>query len=381
MTIRDAVHLALGSLRAGKLRTFLTVLGMGVGVGAVLTVLTLGAAGEVRVEEEIDRLGVDKVWLHARSVEAPLTAQQAKTASRASGAPACAAAYTGSAVMLGGKTMLAQIAGYCSGFEAVHAPHLVSGRLLTPREYSLGSAVALVDQALAEEMGGDVIGQRITVGARKMRVVGVVDALATQAMSGVSGMVILPLKTLQDTFPVEVSEITLRVGRNQSAEKLGALALLAIDGGRDAYSATTLEEEIDAAKSVVRIFVMVLTCVAAVCMICGAIGVMNILLVSVRERQREIGLMKAIGSSSGQIAALFLLEAVAYALLGGLAGLIMGAVLNHVCGNWIGLQASLTPQTTAPTLLAACLIGLLFGVMPALRAAKLPPVTALRREN
>ena len=96
MTIRDAVHLALGSLRAGKLRTFLTVLGMGVGVGAVLTVLTLGAAGEIRVEEEIDRLGVDKVWLHARSVEAPLTAQQAKTASRASGAPACAGAYTGS---------------------------------------------------------------------------------------------------------------------------------------------------------------------------------------------------------------------------------------------------------------------------------------------
>ena len=139
-------------------------------------------------------------------------------------------------------------------------------------------------------------------------------------------------------------------------------------------------EEIDAAKSVIRIFVMVLACVAAVCMLSGGIGVMNILLVSVRERRLlEIGVLKAVGGTSAQVCLIFLMEAASYALLGGVAGVALGDGMVRLFSGWIGFAASLEWNTILPTLAAATL-GVGFGVAPALRAAQLLPVDALRQE-
>ena len=154
-------------------------------------------------------------------------------------------------------------------------------------------------------------------------------------------------------------------------------AVTALGGG---YQASTLQAEIDAARSVVRIFVMVLTCVAAVCMLTGGIGVMNILLVSVRERRREIGLIKAIGGTGTQVGLLFLLEAVCYALLGGILGILLGMVMIRLFGAWIGLDAVLSAQMALPAVGIAALLGVIFGVAPALRAAGMLPVDALKSD-
>ena len=125
---------------------------------------------------------------------------------------------------------------------------------------------------------------------------------------------------------------------------------------------------------------MVLACVAAVCMLTGGIGVMNILLVSVRERRREIGLIKAIGGTSRQVGLLFLLEAVCYALLGGLLGVAMGMAMVRLFGSMIGLDAVLDAQTAVPAVLIAGALGIVFGVAPALRAAGMVPVDALKTD-
>ena len=161
------------------------------------------------------------------------------------------------------------------------------------------------------------------------------------------------------------------------AADVSRLALAALGEG---FSAETLENEIDAARQIVRIFVMVLACVAAVCVLTGGIGVMNVLLVSVRERRREIGLLKALGATSAQVGLIFLLEAAAYALLGGLLGTLLGAGMIRLFGGWVGLTAQLTPAETLLTLLAAALLGMGFGVTPAIRAAGLEVVDALRSE-
>jgi len=379
MTLRDAVALAAGNLRLSPLRTILTILGLGVGIGAILTVMTLGGAGEDRVEDEISRLGVDKVWIHAEEPDVPLSNKDGEKVMAAAQVPACAGAYTACAVSHGQEALLAQVCGYDAGLEQVHHPALMEGRLFTSREYSQGAAVALVDQTLAQALGEEIIGCRVDVGSRKVRVVGVIDGMATQVMSGMSGMLVLPLETFLDTWNVQVSEVTVGVPRGMQAGEVAREAVAALSGA-GSFRATTLEEEIDAAKAVVRIFVMVLACVAAVCMLNGAIGVMNILLVSVRERQREIGLLKAIGASGGQIALLFLLEAAGYALLGGAAGLLLGAVMTQACAWWIGLSASLRGGTVLPAMAGAAALGLAFGTLPALRAARMEPVEALRRE-
>ena len=380
MKLMDAAGLSADNLRKNPVRTLLTILGLGVGIGAVLTVLTLGSAGEEQVENEIARLGVDKVWITPRDEVGGLDAQSGEKAAAATGSSACAGAYTLSVVSLGEHAVPAQVAGFDEGMEAVHDPVLRRGRLFTAREYR-GEPVALVDSVLEEALGGDVVGRRVDAGSRRVRVVGVVEGLQGSVAGASNGMLILPLVTFLDTYAAcGVSEVTVGVPRGGRAEAVGEAAVAALAGGGGSLRASSLQEEIDAARSVIRIFVMVLACVAAVCMLTGGIGVMNILLVSVRERRREIGLMKAIGGTARQVGMLFLMEAVCYALLGGLLGILLGMGMIRVFGAWIGLNAFLRADTAVPAVLAAGALGIVFGVAPALRAAGMQPVEALREE-
>ena len=380
MKLRDAAGLSADNLRKNPVRTLLTILGLGVGIGAVLTVLTLGSAGEEQVENEIARLGVDKVWITPRDESGALDAQSGEKAAAATGSSACAGAYTLSIVSLGEHAVPAQVGGFDEGMEAVHDPVLRQGRLFTAREYR-GEPVALTDRALEEALGGDVVGRRVDAGSRRVRVVGVVEGLQGSVAGASNGMLILPLATFLDTYAAcGVSEVTVGVPRGGRAEQVGEAAAAALSGTGGSLRVSSLQEEIDAARSVIRIFVMVLACVAAVCMLTGGIGVMNILLVSVRERRREIGLIKAIGGTARQVGMLFLMEAVCYALLGGLLGILLGMGMIRAFGAWIGLNAFLRADTAVPAVLAAGGLGIVFGVAPALRAAGMQPVEALREE-
>ena len=374
MKVQDAMWLSATNLIKNPMRTLLTILGLGVGVAAILTVITLGAAGEVQVEREIDKLGVDKVWLTAEN-GSNLTPDSAAAVAAASGAPACGAAYTAGAVVADGEVHVVSVTGYDAGAEKVLQPVLLEGRWFTEREYQQGASVAIVNDALASALGGSPVGRRISLGIRQVTVVGVAAPAAAQASGA---LVALPMRTLLDTYPdASVSEVTVSVPHGVKADEVAAMALASLGEG---FQAATLQTEIDAARSVIRIFVMVLACVAAVCMVTGCIGVINILLVSVRERRREIGLMKAVGGTSGQVAALFLMESVCYALLGGLLGLALGVGMIALFGRIIGLSASLTVAVALPTLLGAGALGVIFGVAPAMKAAGMQPVDALRQE-
>ena len=374
MKVQDAMWLSATNLIKNPMRTLLTILGLGVGVAAILTVITLGAAGEVQVEREIDKLGVDKVWLTAEN-GSNLTPDSAAAVAAASGAPAWGAAYTAGAVVADGEVHVVSVTGYDAGAEKVLQPVLLEGRWFTEREYQQGASVAIVNDALASALGGSPVGRRISLGIRQVTVVGVAAPAAAQASGA---LVALPMRTLLDTYPdASVSEVTVSVPHGVKADEVAAMALASLGEG---FQAATLQTEIDAARSVIRIFVMVLACVAAVCMVTGGIGVINILLVSVRERRREIGLMKAVGGTSGQVAALFLMESVCYALLGGLLGLALGVGMIALFGRIIGLSASLTVAVALPTLLGAGALGVIFGVAPAMKAAGMQPVDALRQE-
>lgn len=379
MRLRDAASLALSAIKGCLGKTLLTILGLGIGVGSVVTVITLGTAGEKQVEREIARLGVDKIWITAGDEMHPLTAECAAEVTASTGVPACAGSLTAGYAALDGEAAAASIAGYDEGMAAVHAPELDEGRLFTASEHAEAKAVCLVDKSLQKSLGGDVLGRRILAGGRRFLVVGVVDSMPMQLMGAGSGMLLLPLNTWLMTFSGGVQELTLAVPTGADAGDLAgdALAALSPDGG---YRADTLENEIAAARRVVHIFVMVLACVALVCMLTGAIGVMNVLLVSVRERRHEIGLIKALGGTSGQVGALFLLEAAAYAFLGGILGLILGVGMIDVFGDIVGVEAKMNMSTAAPVLAAAAVLGALFGVAPALRASGMQPVDALRSE-
>lgn len=378
MTGLDACRFALENLRRTPMRTLLTVLGLAVGVGAILTVTSLGGAGETQVEKEIARLGVSKVWI-ARESTSPWPEDAVRLVSSSTGLAACAGA--GSLCMLtwGDAVLPIQLAGYDEGLTEVHRAELTQGRMITRGEWQSAACVALADENLAQALGAEALGRRVSVCGRKMKIVGIVKPLQGQAGRTSNGTLIIPLQTYCDTLMTQASEITVDIPGGVRAGAVGELAVAALSQEGGEYTAFTLENEIDAARAVVRIFVMVLCCVAAVCMLTGGIGVMNILLVSVRERQHEIGLMKAVGATSGQVGALFLLESVAYALTGGALGIVLGMAMIALFGSWIGLSASLQGVQALAAMGAAALLGALFGVCPALRAACLPPADALRR--
>ena len=267
MTLRDALDFALTSLRGNLAKSLLTVLGLGVGVGAVLTVLSLGDAGEIRVEEEIARLGVDKVWFCAENPAYPLT-EDCRAIAASTGADVCLGASTMDAVSLGGQTVYAQIAGYDDGLEAVHHPSSVQGRMFTAREYS-GERVALLDETLAGRLNA-AVGDFINCGGRRYCIVGVVAGMPAQSASLGSGMLLLPLQTWQDAYALAPTELALAVPKGEKAGELAEDVLAKLHNLPGKYLSVTLENEVDAAKSVVRIFVMVLARVAFVCVATGA---------------------------------------------------------------------------------------------------------------
>lgn len=379
MKVCDAISFAASSLRNAFARTFLTILGLSVGVGAVLTVQTLGEAGELRVEQEIAKLGVNKVWIRPKNERYLLKYDDSGLICASTDAPACAAAYTAAPASFSGKTMMAQIAGFDDSMEAVHNPKLLSGRMISRFEFEQGSTVCLVDDTLQDMWEKDLLGQWINLQNRRFRVIGVIKSMTAQTMASGYGMVILPLQTYMDTFSGQISDITISVQTRQNAEQIAqqALNVLSVRGG---YRVDTLEKEISAAREIVRIFVMVLVCVAAVCMVTGGIGVTNVLLISVRERRMEIGLLKAIGGTKTQVAAIFILEAAMYAVLGNVIGTLLGIVMIHGFARWIGLAVQLDVGIVVPVLLATALIGICAGVAPAVSAAGMEPVDALRQE-
>ena len=188
MKLGDAAGLSALNIRKNPVRTLLTILGLGVGIGAILTVWTLGGAGQTQVEAEIARLGVDKVWITADNFsERTLQAEDGALVTAATGAPACAGAATLGAVLLGDTPAYAQLSGLDANAEEVHALHVETGRFFLPGEFLAGDTVTVVDHALAVALSPEnpqaLVGQRLTVGNRQMRVVGIVSDQTVQLLS------------------------------------------------------------------------------------------------------------------------------------------------------------------------------------------------------
>ena len=378
MKWHDMLRFALRSLSSSLLRSLLTVLGFAVGVGAVLTVLTLGDAGEIRVETEIAKLGVNKVWVRQDDEAAMFSISDAQRLTAVTGAPACASAYTFTSVICNGRSATVQLIGLDERMQEVHRFKLATGRALRKEECRQGSLVCLIDETLADAFDVTEPGQALYAGNRRFVVVGVIETMAGQNVAGSSGMMIIPLQAWLDTFDGSITEILLHVDGGQNAEEVASAALAQLPDG--SFRTDTLEEEIGAAREVIRIFVTVLMAVACVCMLSGGIGVMNVLVLAVRERRQEIGMLKAIGGTSGQICLLFLSEAMMYALLGGGLGVALGHLMVQCCGMLIGISGRISVLHILGVMVSAAAMGFSFGVIPAAMAAKLAPVEALRSE-
>jgi putative ABC transport system permease protein len=257
---------------------------------------------------------------------------------------------------------------------------LTGGRMLYPPEWNAASRVAMIGETAARKAELSA-GDRIFVGNVVLTLCGILQSGGSFGRISVEDALIVPVKALAEWTDSTIHEVMLGVVPGTSPERTAAMAQQMLQRIRGAEVDTlTMQVQMEAADSVVTTFVDVLKWVALICVLVGGIGVMNILLVGVRERRREIGVMKSLGTSYSQIRMLFLMEALAYAVIGGILGVMIGLGLTDLAGRSIGLLPAVRLSDCVMVVGVAVCAGVFFGVAPASRAARLSPVDALRQE-
>jgi len=373
----DLWKLSVLNVLSNPVRSLLTVLGFAIGVAAILAVLTLGDAGKKQVENEMGRLGIDQIWVTATNEE-KLCRETAEQLEHLMGGEAMEIIYLPEKLIdRNGKIKTITVCG-CE-LSYLREAKIEEGRLPGEYEWQADSPFVIAGASLANELGLKT-GDRVSLFHRVYQICGVMQAAENVTSVSLDDALIIPLEAavkisgggLQEIQLVTPDALSIR-----SAEKL-VRRTLEQSGGR--ANVSTMEVQMEAAASVIDTFVNVLKWVALVCILVGGIGVMNILLVNVRERRREIGVMKSLGTTPCQICTLFLLEAMTYALIGGICGLILGMLLIHAAGNSMQLSAAAGAGDCAGVFAAALAVGLLFGVLPAFRASMLNCVDALRQD-
>jgi putative ABC transport system permease protein len=395
--------LAIRSIRRHLLRSFLTILGIVIGVGAVVTMVTLGKATTAQVQQNISSLGTNILQIRpgqgfGRGGGGPrppdfkpedVTAIATQIAGVTAVAPQAQASAT---AIYEGANWSTTINGTTNAYFTVQPWPLVSGRYWTPAEQSAGKAVCIIGNTVRQNLfrGGEAVGLRFRLGNVSCDVIGV---LSTRGQAGFGGdqddVVIMPINAVQRRFTGTRDVRLMLVGVDQRYSNASVQASITdllrerrnITGGRqDDFNIFDTKQISDTLTSTTQLLTRIVTAVAAISLIVGGIGIMNIMLVSVTERTREIGIRLAIGAVASEVLLQFLVEAVVLSMLGGLVGLVLAQVAIGALSWAGGLPFLFVPEINVVAFAISALIGVVFGYFPARRAAALNPIDALRHE-
>jgi putative ABC transport system permease protein len=410
MNLTGLFRIALRALAINKLRSALTMLGIVIGVGAVIVMIAVGAGAQKRVEEQIKALGSNLllVMSGARTQGgARLALGSGQTLSEDDAlainreipeALAAPALRGGAQVVWGNANWATQIYGTTSEYLEVRQWPIASGRGFEPSEVSGGGKVCLIGSTVARQLFGasDPIDQVVRIKRVPFTVIGVLETKGQSLMgTDQDDLVIVPLATARGRVlgsatqakQRAVSTIWVKAAEGydtkQVEEQVRALLRQRHrlqPGSEDDFSLRNLQEVMSAQEASSRVLALLLAAVASVSLLVGGIGIMNIMLVSVTERTREIGLRMAVGARTRDILGQFLVEAVTLSLIGGLIGVALGVGASLAIGGFLGWRVLLSPEAIGLAVAFAFVIGVFFGFYPARKAARLNPVEALRFE-
>lgn len=399
----NTVLLAFRAIRRNFARSLLTVLGVVIGVAAVVTMVTLGNGATRSVSAQIASLGSNLLMIMPgqrlgpgrSSAGAPafkiadVAAIEAQIGSLRAVAPSTSIGVT---LVHQSRNWATSVTGASQAYFAIGNWKLAAGRMFNDAEEKAGKAVCVIGETVRRELFGreDPVGAKLRVKQFSCTVLGLLRSKGQSAMgSDQDNIVVMPLRTVQRrlTGSQDVSVLLVSLQEGASSDKVqDQLVQLMRERRRiaeneeDNFNVLDTRQIAQALSGTTRVMTMLLGAVAAVSLLVGGIGIMNIMLVSVTERTREIGLRLAIGALEHEVLLQFLVEAVVLSSLGGLVGLAIAMVASIALAHLIQVPWSFDAQVNVLAFLFAAAIGVLFGSVPARRAARLDPIEALRHE-
>ncbi len=410
MNFFAAVRSAFRALAANTLRSILTMLGIIIGVAAVITMIAVGRGATDRVQEQMKGLGSNIMLVMPGGLTAGGVRLGASTGQGLSEDDANAIARdvpevqvaapsmrTGAQVIAGNTNWSTSIMGGTNDYLEAREWPLQSGRMFEAAEIQGSAKVAMIGQTVATQLFGDSdpLDQVIRIKKVPVTIIGVLGKKGQNSLGqDQDDIVIVPISTYRNRIQggnagklKRIGSISVKVKEGQSmkiAEEnikdLLRQRMKVQPGGDEPFTIRNLTEILQAQEESSKVMTMLLAAVAGISLIIGGIGIMNIMLVSVTERTREIGLRMAVGARGKDILTQFLIEAVTLSLIGGAIGVFIGAVATWAVGQFAGWQVSMTAASIILATGFSALVGIFFGFYPARKASKLLPIQALRYE-
>ncbi len=400
----NAILLALREIRRNVLRSSLTILGIVIGVAAVITMVTIGDGATARIQADIQKLGTNLLQVFrgqgfggpggARSLAPPFTMEDVNAIeAEISGIRAVAPnSNSGTQAIYGNTNWSTSVTGSNDKFIEVRDWSLASGRNFSDSELRGGAAVCILGNTVKQELFGDQdpVGLSIRMSRISCQVIGVLTAKGQSGFGqDQDDLIVIPIRTLQRRIAgnSDVGSILVSARDGVSTEKVQADVERLLrerrklrPGADPDFNIRDLKDVSSAFTSTTRVLTALLGAVAAVSLVVGGVGIMNIMLVSVTERTREIGTRLAVGAMARDVLLQFLIEAVVLATLGGIIGILLGLSVGALATNAFGLPFVLNVGIVLLAFGFSAAVGIVFGYFPARRAAQLDPIEALRHE-
>ena len=407
MDLNELIAEALNTLRVNKLRTFLAVLGIVIGIGSVIALISLGQGSQAAISSQIESLGANLLTISPGSARGgfiqggsgsatTLTledAQAISTSPTVTDVANVSPEYTRRAqVTAGGNNTNTSITGVTPIYSTIHKVNIAEGLFISASDDTRQAKVAVLGPTTVTNLFGtnnDPIGQSIRILGQSFRVIGVTVSKGGSGLGNQDDLIYVPLSTAQHVLFGATSLTSISVEAKSSAvmtaaeDEVGYLLLdrhkISSPANAD-FSIFSQNDILNIVGSVTGTFTALLSGIAAISLIVGGIGIMNIMLVTVTERTREIGLRKALGAKKRDIIYQFLIESIILTFVGGVIGMFVGILISLVISKLISIPFTVSIGSVALAIGVSASIGILFGWYPAKKASDLQPIEALRYE-
>lgn len=389
MNIWESMRIAWNGIKGNQIRSLLTILGVIIGVAAVIALIAVGQGVTQDITSELEDLGTDLIVVTGmRNLGGVLESSDVESLKRLESVSRVAPSISQSDVTIkvGSATGAATVEGTNEDYPSVRNYNVVDGRFITADDVDKRKRVAVIGQEIANELfaGNYALGETMTINGQRYTIIGLMEAKGEVLGQDLDRNVFIPISSAERLFGTnKLRTIYVQAASTESTTAAVSEITQLYEqkfNKPDLVKVTSQGQLLSSMDSMTKSLTMMLGAIAGISLLVGGIGIMNIMLVSVTERTREIGIRKAIGARRRDILMQFLVEAIILSIAGGLIGVLIGAVSAEVISSTLGWATVIPAWSVLLAFSFSVMVGVFFGIYPAQKASKLRPIEALRRE-